>query len=202
MSELIIVAGGSCSGKTMLAHALAAHFGSGSACVCSVDDYYKDLSESDKANLDSYNFDAPAAIDSYALIEDLSMLLNGLTINSPVYDFKKHCKGEYRIIEPKDIVVLEGLFALNFALIRSYASTSVFVECDESVRLKRRIARDVKKRGFSRDEIVSRFSQSVEPMFEKHVANCAKHCDLIINGEEPIAKSIEEIVEHSRKMTC
>ena len=108
---LIGIAGGSASGKTTIAQCLKAEFEqTRSVVIIREDDYYKDQSQKTMAERVKTNYDHPFAFDHALMIEQIDALLAGQAIEKPVYYFVQHTRSTVtEVIEPCDVVVLEGL---------------------------------------------------------------------------------------------
>jgi uridine kinase len=115
-------------------------------------------------------------------------LHNNQSITKPIYTFGLH-KDTTEIIKPKPVIILDGLFAFN-PLFQDLIDFKIFVEANEEVRLKRRIERDEKERGYPKQEVLERWNKTVEPMYKLHVLPQKSVADLIIiNNSELVIKS-------------
>lgn len=194
MDNIILIGGGSCSGKSTIAESIAAQTQSEIA-VCSIDNYYRDAeSVSDDDIIEYNNYDDPHAVDTEALIEDIGMLSYGLSVHVPVYDCKKRRKAGYRIAGPCSLVIVEGVFALHYPWLRRRASLCVFVDCKESERFYRRVKRDVEMRNLVRKDVIKNYRSGVQEMFEKFVLPSRKHAEVIVSGEESIDCGVRDII--------
>ncbi|MEI7911003.1 MAG: AAA family ATPase [Verrucomicrobiota bacterium] len=177
--RFIAVTGGSGSGKSWLGAALMAEFGT-AASHLSLDDFYHDLGHLPEAARGEVNFDDPAAIDWEALREVLECLERGDPVRLPQYDFASHTRRvATRRLERARFVVLDGLWLLHHAWLRDKLALSVFVDCPEAERLRRRVARDVLTRGRSEDSVLRQFTTHVQPMHQRFVEpqrQWATHC--------------------------
>ena len=203
MSTFIIgIAGGSGSGKTTLANNIARHFGD-KISLLRHDDYYKaqgDVPEAERAKM---NYDHPNAFDTALLISHLDALKDGRSVNSPIYDYTVHDRSrEYRRVESREVVVLEGILIFENPEILKRLDMKVFVDTDADVRIIRRIRRDVKKRGRSLDSVIDQYLSTVKPMHEAFVEPSKKHADIIIpeGGKNPVAYGMitDKIEKHLR----
>ena len=203
MSTFIIgIAGGSGSGKTTLANNIARHFGD-KISLLRHDDYYKaqgDVPEAERAKM---NYDHPNAFDTALLISHLDALKEGRSVNSPIYDYTVHDRSrEYRRVESREVVVLEGILIFENPEILKRLDMKVFVDTDADVRIIRRIRRDVKKRGRSLDSVIDQYLSTVKPMHEAFVEPSKKHADIIIpeGGKNPVAYGMitDKIEKHLR----
>jgi uridine kinase len=184
-SIIILVGGGSCSGKSTLGKNIF-HTLSGIASVekIAMDDYYKDLGTKTEAELEKYNFDCPEAINAPLLLEHLHQLLNGESVPRQSYDFKTHAISYTgAMITPADFIIVEGIFALYFVELRQMASISFFMDCPPDLRLIKRIRRDRAERGMDVDAIILQYWETVRPMHELYIAPGMKHADVILDSD-------------------
>jgi uridine kinase len=176
---LVAIVGGSGSGKSWLAQKLQQALAPRAASLCQ-DDFYRNRSHLSFARRARLNFDHPRAIDWLRLERVLRGVLSGRTPRVPCYDFKTHTRlQKEKLLEPKPIILLEGLWLLRRPLIRRLSSLSIFLECPPGTRLRRRLARDMASRGRTRASIERQFRSAVEPMHVRHVAPQARLADLV-----------------------
>ena len=94
------------------------------------------------------NYDHPDALETDLLVEHLKKLRNGESIECPVYDYSRHNRSDQMIrVEPRRIIVIEGILLLADPRIRDLLDIKIYVEADADERILRRIVRDVKERG-------------------------------------------------------
>ncbi len=111
----------------------------------------------------------------------LEKLRRGETIQCPVYDFSQHNRsGETITIEPKKVIIVEGILIFENQPLRDLMDIKVFVDTDADVRLCRRIKRDVNKRGRSLESVLTQYQETVKPMHEKYVEPSKKFADLVV----------------------
>ena len=197
---IIGIAGGSGSGKTTLANNIAAHFGDRIAMLRH-DDYYKKNTNLPLEERVKINYDHPSAFDTELLLEHLDALKNGSPVNCPIYDYSMHDRGQdIRIVEPADVIILEGILIFENKEVLSRLDIKVFVDTDPDVRILRRIIRDVKERGRTLDSVAMQYLGTVKPMHEAFVEPSKKHADVIIpeGGNNPVAYGmlIDKIENH------
>ena len=186
---IIGIAGGSGSGKTTLAERIAAHFGD-SVATLRHDDYYKEQKGLSLAERAAINYDHPDAFDTELLISHLEALTRGVAVDAPIYDYTIHDRSEAtRRVEPREVILLEGILILENEALRSLLDIKLFVDTDADVRILRRITRDVKGRGRSLDSVIGQYLATVKPMHEAFVEPSKKHADLIVpeGGENAVA---------------
>ena len=197
--HIIGVAGPSCSGKSEIARCLIKELSEMNPVILTLDSYYHDLSPLDPEERKHRNFDVPEALDHVLLREQLMALANGSAIEKPVYDFTTHTRSpQSERIVPGETVIIEGLFALYWEEIRELFHTSVFVNLHDHVCLSRRIERDTKERGRSRESVLSQYTETVRPMNEKYILPTKTFADIVVNGEDPLEQSTALIMAHIR----
>lgn len=179
--NLIAIAGGSASGKTTVAEKIAEACNKKNVVFVLMDNYYHDLSNLTPEERKKTNFDHPNAIDMTLLIHDLEQLLLGNAIEEPIYDFKINSRSKNtEIIGPGDVIILDGIFALENPIIRELATIKIFVDTDNDTRLLRRINRDVKARNRTLDSVLQQYALTVKPMHDAFVEPTKRYADIII----------------------
>ncbi|AUM62626.1 uridine kinase [Spiroplasma monobiae] len=179
---IIIIAGGSASGKTTVAHTIANEiFVNKPVTHLSMDSYYKDFSDLTFEEKQLLNFDHPSSLDIELLCKHLDDLKDFKSIQVPVYDFKTHSqKGEYITVEPSNVVILDGILSLHVEEIRKRGDIKLFIRTDDDIRFIRRLMRDVNDRGRKLDDVVNQYLNTVKPMYKFFVEPSIDHADLII----------------------
>ena len=179
---LIGIAGGSASGKTTIAQCLKEEFEqTRSVVIIREDDYYKDQSQKTMAERVKTNYDHPFAFDHALMIEQIDALLAGQAIEKPVYDFVQHTRSTVtEVIEPCDVVVLEGLFVLEEPELRKRLNIKVYVDTDADIRFIRRLLRDVEERGRTLQSVVHQYTETVRVMHEQFIEPSKRYADVII----------------------
>ncbi len=180
--RLIAIVGGSGSGKTWLAERLQQLLGAQAVRV-SLDDFYRDRSHLSPARRARLNFDHPRAIDWLQLQAALRRLAQRRPAKVPDYDFATHCrKPRPKLIRPKPIVLVDGLWLLRRPTLRRLFYFSIFLDCSRTTRLRRRLARDRLTRSRDRAGILRQFRTTVDPMHRRFVAPQARWANLVISG--------------------
>ena len=201
MSKVILIGGGSASGKTYVLGKVLESLPEDKVAHISLDDYYKDFSVLPMEERAKINFDHPKAFDWKLMNAQLAALKNGETIEKPIYDFTIHGRSDKtEIVEPKELIIIEGIMALVNKDLRSIGDLKVFINASREKRLVRRIARDMKERGRSYDSIIEQYFSTVQPMFEEIIAPSQYYADLIINNEGLSTNSIDVLVSVLRNM--
>ncbi len=184
------VAGGTGSGKTTVARAILNAIGRQRLAFIAQDSYYRQIEWRDPAHLAAHNFDHPASIDTELLVEHLRALKQGRAVDAPVYDFVHHRRSsETERIEPRPVVLAEGILLLAEPEIRELLDFKIFVDTDADVRLKRRILRDITERGRDLEDVLRQYMETVRPMHLEFVEPSKRWADVIVpeGGENQVA---------------
>lgn len=177
---LIGIAGGSGSGKTLVAQRIFDELGSDKVIIIQQDSYYNDLGHLTLEERKKQNFDHPDAFDHQYLIAQLKDLLAGKAVDQPIYDYTIHSrKKQTKRIGEHVIIVLEGILILHDPKLRKLMDIKVYVDTDDDVRLIRRIRRDVTERGRSLESILDQYENSVRPMHLQFVEPTKRYADII-----------------------
>lgn len=186
---VIGIAGGSGSGKSTLTNNLAAICEDCISVVCY--DYYYNRNDNipfeDRVKI---NYDHPAALETPLLIEHLRMLRMGMPVDVPQYDFTVHNRrAETLRIEPKPIIIVEGILTFANDELCSLFDMKVFVDANDDYRFARRIVRDVQYRGRHIEDVVEQYAETVRPMYDKYVEPTKRKADIIVvgGGENKVA---------------
>lgn len=192
MAKIILVGGGTASGKTYVIHKVVEQLGADRVTHFSIDDYYKDLSSLSMGERKKQNFDHLKAFDWKLMKEQLTALKNGETVEKPIYDYVNHNRSkETKVVEPKDLIIVEGIMALVNKEIRELGDLKIFINASRERRLLRRMERDTNERGRSYESIVNQYFSTVQPMYEEIIGPSEYYADLIINNDGYDNKSIE-----------
>ena len=190
---IIGIAGGSGAGKTWLANQILQQFKK-EACLISLDDFYLDRSHLSPARRQKINFDHPRSIDWTELENTLKACIARKSIVVPRYDFATHSRlPEPKQFAPKPLVLVEGLWLLRKASIRHLFDYTIFLGCPSDTRLERRLQRDSRERGRTRESIQQQFQKCVAPMHERYVEPQRRWADRVFN-DAPGRDDIEQLV--------
>jgi len=178
---LIGIAGGSGSGKTLVAETIDKELGSDRVIIIKQDSYYKDVSHLPYEERASQNFDHPDAFDMPLLRDHLERLLRGEEIERPIYDFTQHRRSpRTERMGPHLVIVLEGILILDDPELRRMMDIKVFIDTDADVRLIRRLRRDLNERGRRIESVIDQYEKSVRPMHLQFVEPSKRYADIII----------------------
>lgn len=179
---LIGIAGGTGSGKSAAAREVLERYGSASVALLDQDSYYLDRSHLSPAERARVNFDEPAALDHDLLFAHASGLLRGASVQKPLYNFSTHTRSRDTVtIDPRPIVVVEGLFAWLDPKLRDLMSLRVFLEADSGIRLIRRARRDLASRGRTLDSVFRQYCETVWPMHQKYIEPAKAQAHVVID---------------------
>jgi uridine kinase len=195
---IIAVAGGSGSGKSTLIAALAKAIGTDFVAVLSHDDYYKDQSHIRNNDRHHINFDHPDALDSRLLIEHIVKLRNGSPVAVPVYDFKHHTRCKTTRLDPKPIVIVDGILLLVEHELRENFDIKIYIDTDEDVRFIRRQQRDIAQRGRTAESVAQQWISTVKLMHDQFVEPSRAHADIIVSGNGDQREAIKHLLSHLR----
>ena len=189
------IAGGTASGKSAIARTLLNHFTPNTCAVIKVDSYYHDLKHLPMSEREKNNFDDPKSIDFDFLLDQLTQVENNKSIKVPMYDYKTHTRTEnYNTIELEKLIIVEGLFALYDKRIKNKLDLKVFVDTKESIRLERRIKRDLRKRKRTYESIINQFNKMVIPMHNQYVEPTKSYADIIITKGEKNTVAMNKLI--------
>ena len=192
MAKIILVGGGTASGKTYVINEVVKLIGEENVAHLSIDYYYKDLTSLTMEERIKVNYDHPKAFDWPLIKKQLIDLKNDKTILKPIYDFTIHNRSEKTVeLQPKKIVIVEGIMALVNKDIRSIGDLKIFINASRERRLLRRMDRDQKERGRSVDSIINQYFATVQPMYEEIIEPSSYYADMLINNDGYDNKSIE-----------
>lgn len=178
---IIGIAGGTGSGKTSVARSIMNNIGDTNAVLISQDSYYLNHTNLSLEQRELINYDHPNAFDNSLLLQHLSELREGHTIQVPIYDFAKHGRDEATVtVQPTPVVLVEGLHVLSDDQLRNVLDIKVFVDTDSDIRILRRVVRDINERGRSLQSVVDQYLTTVKPMHDAFIEPSKKHADIII----------------------
>lgn len=185
MAKIILVGGGSSSGKTFITKKAIERLGNENITLISFDDYYKDLSHLPLEERKKQNFDHPNAFDWPLILLQISALKKGETIKKPVYDFNSQTRSDkIEEITPKRVIIFEGIMALENPTLRKIADLKIFIGASPERRFLRRLIRDHSERtNRSYDYIINQYFDTVKPMYDEFVKPTQFYADTIIYNE-------------------
>ncbi len=178
---IIGIAGGTGSGKTTVVRKIVEALPPHQVAVVPLDSYYNDTSLMEEEDRHKINFDHPDAFDWKLLIKQVNELRNGQAIEQPTYSYLICNRLPETIhVEPKPVIIIEGIMTLLNKKLREMMDLKIFVDCDSDERLIRNIQRDTIDRGRTVSMVVDRYLSVLKPMHEQFIEPTKRYADLII----------------------
>jgi len=191
LNPLIIgVAGGSGSGKTTVVRHIIDTIGEENILLLQHDSYYRDLKHLPFEERTEQNFDHPSSLETELMIRHIKALNEGYQVEVPIYDFTKHIrKDETRLVEPKKIILVDGILIFTEKELRELMNIKLYVDTDDDIRLLRRIQRDILERDRQLENVLIQYEKHVRPMHLEFVEPTKRYADIIIprGGENQVA---------------
>lgn len=195
---LIGIAGGTGSGKSTFTNRLKAEF-KDDVAVLYHDNYYRAQDDITFEERKKVNYDHPAAFETELLLEQLKELKEGKSIQCPVYDYTVHNRSKETVtVEPRKVILLEGILVLADERLRSLMDVKVYVDADADERILRRAIRDVKERGRDIEGVMEQYLTTVKPMHYLYVEPTRPLADIVINSgmNEVAFELVKNNIEH------
>lgn len=192
-SKIILISGGTASGKSKISIELANIFlkKGHSVSFFSIDNYYYGSEQIKKIfnvkNLREINFDDPNTINWKELNNDLNKLFANERVEKKIYNFLScdYDLDKTFIIEPTEYIIIEGIFALFNNKLVNNAFKKFYIEADSDLRFIRRYKRDRdyrNKNSFNCSDFILRWEEQIYPMFKKYIEKDIKKADYIISN--------------------
>lgn len=181
MSMIIGISGGTGSGKTTVANRILESVSASEVVFIQQDSYYRNLKDLPLDYRQCANFDHPDAIDNDLLVNHIRKLSAGEMIELPLYDFRTHSRlQETQRVEPKPIVIVEGILIFADPRLLEQMDIKVFVDTPDDIRFIRRLRRDIAERGRTAESVVEQYLATVRPMHMQFVEPSKREADVII----------------------
>jgi uridine kinase len=178
---IIGICGGTGSGKTTVANRILESVNASDVAFIQQDSYYRNLKDLPLDYRQQVNFDHPDALDNDLLVHHIRKLKAGGSVELPLYDFKTHTRlNETVVIEPKPIVIVEGILIFADPRLLEQMDIKVFVDTPDDIRFIRRLRRDVAERGRTVDSVIEQYLATVRPMHQQFVEPSKRYADVII----------------------
>jgi len=178
---IIGIAGGTGSGKTTVVRKLLERLPKGEVVVIPQDSYYKDSSHVPVEERQNINFDHPDAFEWPLLAKHIEQLKRGQAVEQPIYDYITSSRLKETVhVEPKEIIIVEGIMALRDYHLRQQMDLKIFVDADADDRLIRVAQRDIVERGRTIEAVMERYQRVLKPMHEQFIETCKRYADVII----------------------
>ena len=178
---IIGISGGTGSGKTTVAESILKSVNAQDVVFIQQDSYYRNLKDLPLDFRETANFDHPDALDNDLLVHHVRKLKAGSAVELPLYDFKAHMRlAETVLIEPKPIVIIEGILIFSDSRLLEQMDIKVFVDTPDDIRFIRRLRRDVAERGRTVESVIEQYLVTVRPMHMQFVEPSKRYADVII----------------------
>lgn len=187
---IIGVAGGSGSGKTTVVKHIIEKVGQNNLVLIQHDSYYRDLKHLDFEERAKQNFDHPSSLESELLVRHVQALLQGYSVEMPIYDFKEHVRlDETKRLEPRPVILVDGILIFFEKELRDLMHLKLYVDTDADVRLLRRLRRDIVERKRTVENVLDQYERHVRVMHLEFVEPTKRYADIIIphGGENKAA---------------
>src|ERR1041385_5627474 len=181
MSMIIGISGGTGSGKTTVANRILESVSASEAVFIQQYSYYRNVTDLPFDYRGVANFDHLDALDNELLVNHVRRLKSGEPIELPLYDFKTNSRlNETRTVEPKPIVIVEGILIFDEPRLLEQMDIKVFVDTPDDIRFIRRLRRDLAERGRTVDSVIEQYIGTVRPMHMQFVEPSKRFADVII----------------------
>ena len=202
ISMIIIgIAGGTGSGKSTVVKKIVESLPENSVAVIPQDSYYNDQSDMPLEERKKTNFDHPDAFEWTLLASQINDLREGRSIEQPTYSYLTCTRLPETIhVEPKEVIIVEGIMALYDKHLRDLMDIKIFVDAEPDERLLRVITRDIAERGHPLEMLIGKYRDVLKPMHEEFIEPCKRYADLIIPQGGHNTKAIEILKRYIERM--
>ena len=182
---IIGISGSSGSGKSFVVKYLIDNLPKDLISIVYQDNYYKKRGNQEKDTNGEYNFDLPTSFINEDLIADIKALRKGVSISRDEYNFNNpKIISNKIIVNPKPIIILEGLFLFNLPSLSKILDRKIFIDCETNLMIERRIKRDTKIRGYDKYDVLYKYENHVIPAYHKYILPYKKDVDLVIDNNK------------------
>lgn len=179
---VILVCGPSGSGKSTVCEKIIKILTLLNACLVLEDWYYHSLPKGKDAT--KHNFDEPSAIELLLLVEHIKQLINGESVEAPIYDFVSHSRIGTQTVQPRRVIIVEGILLLTCEELRNLATLMVYVDANPITCFIRRKKRDMAERGRSSDDVDRQVVQQVYPAYEQYVKPSSTYANITVHNNK------------------
>lgn len=178
---IIGIAGGTGSGKTTVVRKIVEALPDGSVSVIPQDSYYKCQDHLSLAERKKTNFDHPDAFEWPLFAQQIDDLRNGKAIEQPTYSYITSTRLQETVhVEPKEVIIVEGIMALYDKKLRDLMDLKIFVDAGADERLLRVITRDIAERGHPLEMLINKYRTVLKPMHDEFIEPTKQYADIII----------------------
>jgi uridine kinase len=198
-SLIVGVTGGSGSGKTLFVQELVKNFSKDEVCLVTQDNYYKKREEQPTDEHGVKNFDLPESIDHEQFYRDIKALKTGSEVRISEYTYNNpNVIPRELIFKPAPVLIIEGIMVFYWENIRSLIDLSVFIEAKDLIKVKRRIIRDAKERGYDLDDVLYRYEHHVARFYDRFLEPLKDEVDLIIPNNNDFQNGLNVLTAYIR----
>lgn len=188
---IIGIAGGTGSGKTTVVRKIVESLPKNSVAVIPQDSYYNDQTDLPLEVRKLTNFDHPDAFEWPLLAHQIAELRAGRAIEQPTYSYLTCTRLEETVhVEPRDVIIVEGIMALYDKDLRDQFDLKIFVDAASDERLLRVIERDIAERGHPLEMLIGKYRNVLKPMHNEFIEPTKKYADIIIPNGGDNARAI------------
>lgn len=198
---IIGIAGGTGSGKTTVVRKIVESLPKDSVVVIPQDSYYNDQSDMRLEERKKTNFDHPDAFDWTLFGQQIAELRHGKAIEQPTYSYLVCTRLPETIhVEPKEVIIVEGIMSLYDKGLRDLMDLKVFVETSPDERLLRVITRDTVERGHPLEMLIDKYRNVLKPMHDQFIEPTKQFADIIVPNGGTNQKAIDILTTYIEKM--
>lgn len=198
---IIGIAGGTGSGKTTVVRKIVESLPKDSVAVIPQDSYYNDQSDMRLEERKKTNFDHPDAFDWTLFGRQIAELRHGRAIEQPTYSYLVCTRLPETIhVEPKEVIIVEGIMSLYDKGLRDLMDLKVFVETSPDERLLRVITRDTVERGHPLEMLIDKYRNVLKPMHDQFIEPTKQFADIIVPNGGTNQKAIDILTTYIEKM--
>jgi len=190
---IIGIAGGTGSGKTTVVNKILERIPASRVALVPQDSYYRDSSHLPLEERQKINFDHPDSLEFDLLVGHLRRMKRGEAVDQPKYSYLTCTRsGETVRVEPRDVVIVEGILIYTHMPLVEEIDLKVFVDADADDRLGRVIQRDMQERGRDVMQVLNRYELTVKPMHLQFIEPSKRVADVIVpqGGRNEVAISV------------
>lgn len=198
---IIGIAGGTGSGKITVVRKIVESLPKDSVAVIPQDSYYNDQSDMRLEERKKTNFDHPDAFDWTLFGQQIAELRHGRAIEQPTYSYLVCTRLPETIhVEPKEVIIVEGIMSLYNKGLRDLMDLKVFVETSPDERLLRVITRDTVERGHPLEMLIDKYRNVLKPMHDQFIEPTKQFADIIVPNGGTNQKAIDILTTYIEKM--
>lgn len=198
---IIGIAGGTGSGKTTVVRKIVESLPKDSVAVIPQDSYYNDQSDMPLEERKKTNFDHPDAFDWTLFGQQIAEFRHGKAIEQPTYSYLVCTRLPETIhVEPKEVIIVEGIMSLYDKGLRDLMDLKVFVETSPDERLLRVITRDTVERGHPLEMLIDKYRNVLKPMHDQFIEPTKQFADIIVPNGGTNQKAIDILTTYIEKM--